>query len=490
MNIQNEIINSRWLFSSSMALQSYEPFVNAIFNQKLTAEEKREYIKERDDKFKVRYFAFSNNRATEVQANTESEMNKYAMIQVEGAITKNDGLCSKGTDTMRKELENAGKDASVNGVILNINSPGGSVWGTEGFADAIKNFSTKFNKPIASYVDGMACSAAYWIGSNADSVFLSGRTSEVGCVGTRITLRDQRERLAAMGVKEVDVNASKSFNKNGVYEEAINGNTTPLQTELLDPINEVFLDSVKAARGAKLSQKTIMSNGVVVEDALSGKTFIGEAAIAAGLADSIGDLNDVVAHLDSEYSKMSAQKIDALKAKINFKNQNNKSMNFKDVISSMFKSMGIVSAVTTEGNTLTLEQLEQALPTGDFVSQSDFEAMVSDLKASFPNTDLVSEMVNSSKFDATELNAKIEALEASLKEVATIVADSKNTTTATAASTNGTSSMTAGVSEIEMTWATFEPVNGPERQYKALGNENPHKQAMYLKEVAKLRKHK
>jgi hypothetical protein len=165
-------------------------------------------------------------------------------------------------------------------------------------------------------------------------------------------------------------------------------------------------------------------------------------------------------------------------------------MNFKDVISSMFKSMGIVSAVTNEGNTLTLEQLEQALPAGDFVSQSDFDAMVSDLKASFPNTDLVSEMVNSSKFDATELNAKIEALEASLKEVATIVADSKNTTTATAASTNGTSSMTAGVSETEMTWATFEPANGPERQYKALGNESPHKQAMYLKEVAKLRKHK
>jgi hypothetical protein len=67
MNIQNEIINSRWLFSSSMALQSYEPLVNAIFNQKLTAEEKREYIRERDEKFKVRYFAFSNNRATEVQ---------------------------------------------------------------------------------------------------------------------------------------------------------------------------------------------------------------------------------------------------------------------------------------------------------------------------------------------------------------------------------------------------------------------------------------
>lgn len=490
MNLQNEIINSRWLMSNEAVIASYSSVIEMIFNQNLSLEQKKEYLRERDEKYKVKYL--NSNFTSTTVSDKPKPSGSVAMIDIEGAITKNDGLCNKGTETMRKELSIAGSDPSVSGVILNINSPGGSVWGTENFAKDIKNFRAKYNKPIATYVDGMACSAGYWLGSASDKVFISGETCELGCIGTKITMQDQRERLAAMGVKEVTVNASKSFNKNSVYEEAINGNTEPLKTELLDPINEVFLKSVTEARGTKLSTFTSTSGNNFVSDVLSGKTYIGNKAIEVGLADQIGSLEDVVSYIEQESLSLTTEFNSNLKAKVNhnFLNKQANKMNVKDLMSSLFKSMGIVSAVTDNGNTLTLEQVVNAMPDGQFASKLDFEnlqAMVNSLKENQLTAEQVSNLIASSAFDAAPLEAKLTELNEKVKEVSEIVADSKAPVAAVVSNSNGSSSYpTTEAGEKELTWETFVPRNAHEQAYKNLGN-TPDKRAKFLKEIKKYR---
>ena len=277
-----------------------------------------------------------------------------------------------------------------------------------------------------------------------------------------------------------------------MYEEAINGNTEPLKTELLDPINEVFLKSVTEARGAKLSTFTSVSGNNVVSEVLSGKTYIGNKAIEVGLADQIGELQDVVTYIEQESLSLSTAFNADLKATVNhnFLNKTTNNMNVKDLMSSLFKSMGIVSAVTNNGDTLTLEQVVNAMPDGQFASKSDFEnleAIVNSLKENQLTAEQVSNLITSSAFDASPLEAKLAELNDKVKEVSNVVADGKIPTAAVITNSNGASSYpTTEAGEKELTWETFVPRNAHEQAYKSLGN-TPDKQAKFLKEVNKYR---
>ena len=94
---------------------------------------------------------------------------------------------------------------------------------------------------------------------------------------------------------------------------------------------------------------------------------------------------------------------------------------------------------------------------------------------------------SASAFDAAPLEAKLTDLNAKVKEVSGIVADSKAPVAAVVSNSNGTSSYpTTEAGEKELTWETFVPRNAHEQAYKNLGN-TPDKQAKFLKEVKKYR---
>ncbi len=80
-----------------------------------------------------------------------------------------------------QQIKELAADFSIKSIILDINSPGGAVTGTELAADAV--YAANKRKPVVAYVDPLCASAAYWIGSQAGTIVAATRAADIGSIG-------------------------------------------------------------------------------------------------------------------------------------------------------------------------------------------------------------------------------------------------------------------------------------------------------------------
>lgn len=206
-----------------------------------------------------------------------------AVIGISGPLQKADQFCGPvGMATIGQTIQQADANPNIDGIILQIDSPGGTVDGTESLGQIISG--TK--KPIVAFVDGLAASAAYWLASSTDEIIASGKTTQVGSIGTAMRFADLQPRLEKEGVKFHEIYATLSSDKNKDFREARGGNYTTLINETLDPMNDVFLNTVKKNRTGKLDLKK--------ENVLTGKVYLASAAKENGLIDDIGSMDAAV----------------------------------------------------------------------------------------------------------------------------------------------------------------------------------------------------
>lgn len=217
------------------------------------------------------YFAGSLNSA---------KPNSVAVINISGPIMKEDNCGDPGTKTYTEMLAQAQASPNITGVVLVVDSPGGTVAGTQAFADQIK----AFNKPVVTLAEDLMASAAYWIGSSADYVYLQSGTTRVGSIGTMISFADMQPAWEAQGIKFHEIYATDSTQKNKDFADARKGNYDAIKKNTLDPLNNEFVAAVKENRGNKLNAATT----------LNGQVYVGQAAINNGLADAFGTLQDAV----------------------------------------------------------------------------------------------------------------------------------------------------------------------------------------------------
>lgn len=203
------------------------------------------------------------------------------IIKISGALMKNNYCGSPGMESMQQAVRAANFDNTVLCIILVIDSPGGTVDGTDNFSREVRSCT----KPVITFVNGMMCSAAYWIGSSADMIICddanNGYNATIGSIGTMCMWQDTTKQDEQNGVKTKMIRATKSSKKGMKYEELMKGDDTRLIKEL-DNLNETFLSAVKINREGKLD----MSN----EDVLAGETYDAKEALKVGLIDRIGSL--------------------------------------------------------------------------------------------------------------------------------------------------------------------------------------------------------
>lgn len=246
----------------------------------------------------VDYFDFVEDE--EVQATVEMDGNTYgnvAIIEIKGFIQKEtywdwwEGRWVNGTERIGQFLNNIGYDDRIKAVMLKIDSGGGQVAGVETLSRTIVEFRRKYKKPVWAFVDGCACSAAYWIISGSDKIILSEKTSVVGSLGVLISITSFSEYYKDMGIVQRDIKASLSPNKNKAVEDAIKGNDA-LLVEQLDKVCRVFLQDVLNYRGAanlglfgfNLAEATAQN----IPPVLSGEVFYGDGgAQSVGLVDEL-----------------------------------------------------------------------------------------------------------------------------------------------------------------------------------------------------------
>lgn len=211
-----------------------------------------------------------------------------AVIPVEGAIAKRMNLFSQisggaSTQLIQRDLELALSDPKVKGVVLSIDSPGGTVDGTFELADYI--YQSRGSKPIFAFSDGMICSAAYAIGSATDGIYITGHTNTIGSIGVVAAHRDYSGYEKNWGVKTTEITAGKYKRISSQYEPLSDEGRADIQDKV-DALYSVFVDAVARHRGISTEQ--------VLADMADGRVFIGQQAVKNGLVDGVSTLDDLI----------------------------------------------------------------------------------------------------------------------------------------------------------------------------------------------------
>lgn len=211
-----------------------------------------------------------------------------AIIPVDGAIAKRMNLFSQisggvSTQMLQRDIEIALNDPKVKAIILNVDSPGGTVDGTAEVADFI--FQNRGQKPVVAFSDGMICSAAYWIASAADSIHITGHTNNIGSIGVVASHRDYSGYEKALGFKTTEITAGKYKRISSQYEPLSDVGRADIQ-EKVDTLYSVFVDAV--AKNRSVALETVLS------DMADGRVFIGRQAIENGLVDGVSTLDDLI----------------------------------------------------------------------------------------------------------------------------------------------------------------------------------------------------
>lgn len=192
------------------------------------------------------------------------------------------------TEQLTEAVQAAVADSTVRAIVLQLDTPGGSVMGTAELSQAI--FNGRGTKPIVAVADGEMCSAGYYIGSAADHVVASP-SSQIGSIGAVMLHRDESKANEQAGYKYTVIASGDhkaDLNPYGPLTEQ--GLATARERVRAHYTN--FVEAVARNRGLTFSQ--------VEERYGRGKVFVGQQAVTQGLADRIGTLGEVVAELEKK----------------------------------------------------------------------------------------------------------------------------------------------------------------------------------------------
>jgi signal peptide peptidase SppA len=228
-------------------------------------------------------------------------VNGIAIIRLRGHLTK--GYSSFGgtsTVEVRRMIRNAANDYSVRGIMLQIDSPGGTCAGTADLAEDIKTADRI--KPVFAYAEDLCCSAAYWAASQCRRIF-SNVTGMVGCIGTYTVLEDSTGAQDLMGVKWKVVSTGR-FKGLGADGKVTDDLVADVQREI-NELNAPFLAAVMAGRGRDEAWLQTVSDG---------RTWVGDNAKNLGLVDEVASFDAAMQALLQETSTMPTA-LDDFKAK-------------------------------------------------------------------------------------------------------------------------------------------------------------------------------
>lgn len=176
-------------------------------------------------------------------------------------------------------------DKTVEAIVLDVDSPGGSSYGVEELSDKI--YESRAQKPIYAIANSMACSAAYWIASAAGQV-LATVGGDVGSVGCYVMHCDQSGHDEQMGLRVTFVSAGK-YKVEANPHEPLSDEAAAYLQEQVDYTAGRFVEALARNRG--------VSPAEVAERFGQGRVLNAEGALAAGMVDRVLSFDDLLRKL-------------------------------------------------------------------------------------------------------------------------------------------------------------------------------------------------
>ena len=173
-----------------------------------------------------------------------------ARIPIHGPVTKRSTFFSwlfggVTLDRLSSTFKEALEDPDVEAIVLDIDSPGGTIGGVEAFSDLV--FAARQKKPIVAFAGGMMASAAYWFGSAANYI-IAEKTAEIGSIGVLMIHYDLSKRDEKLGMKRTFLTAGH-YKALGNDAEPLSEEATEVFKSELDHLYGVFFGHCSAKQG-------------------------------------------------------------------------------------------------------------------------------------------------------------------------------------------------------------------------------------------------
>lgn len=214
-----------------------------------------------------------------------------AVLPVNGVLGKRANLFTQvsgmsSTEIIGNDFKDALNDPQITGIVLSVDSPGGTVDGTQSLANLVA--SARGIKPVVTLAGGCMCSAAYWIGAAAAELYISSGTDQVGSIGVVAGHTDISGAEAQKGIKTTEITAGQYKRVASQYAPLSEAGRASIQ-ETVDYLYSLFVADVAKARG--------VTEETVLKDMADGRVFIGQQAIDAGLVDGVSTLEGAIARV-------------------------------------------------------------------------------------------------------------------------------------------------------------------------------------------------
>ncbi|MBU9608243.1 S49 family peptidase [Burkholderia multivorans] len=212
-----------------------------------------------------------------------------AVLPMYGVVTQRGNMAddisgpgSISTQLFTQALRAALADDSVDAILLDIDSPGGSVYGVQELADEI--YQARAQKPVVAIANSLAASAAYWLGSAAAEFYVMPG-GEVGSIGVWSAHEDWSKAMADAGVTTTLISAGRYKTEGNPYEP-LSAEAKSFMQSRVDDYYAAFTKSVARNRGVSVTS---------VRDGMGqGRVLGAQAAKDAGMVDDIATFDEVI----------------------------------------------------------------------------------------------------------------------------------------------------------------------------------------------------
>jgi len=220
---------------------------------------------------------------------------KILLLDISGAISeqeKSAGLLGRSSPAMvslvRESLQKAAKDDKIGGVIVRINSPGGTVTASDIIHHDIVEFRKRKKVPVLACIMGVGASGGYYVAAAADEI-TAHPTAITGSIGVLLMKFNVEGLMGKIGVEEQTVKSGDKKDILSPFRRAT-PEEVALAQAIIDQLYGRFLDVVMARPGNTLSRDRLRKLA-------DGRIYTAGQALEAGLIDKTGYLDDVITEI-------------------------------------------------------------------------------------------------------------------------------------------------------------------------------------------------
>jgi protease-4 len=202
-----------------------------------------------------------------------------AVVEIKGEIAADS---DSSAEAVVAAMKSAMEDSGAQGVVLLINSPGGSPVQAGIINDEIRRLKAKYKKPIYAVVEESCASAAYYIAAATDRIFVD-KASIVGSIGVLMDGFGFTGLMEKLGVERRLLTAGENKGFLDPFSPQTDKQREFAQ-QMLNQVHKQFIEAVKAGRGKRLKE---------TPELFSGLFWTGQQAVDLGLADQLGNIEFV-----------------------------------------------------------------------------------------------------------------------------------------------------------------------------------------------------